>query len=75
MKRGNCDWRTSTSGLLYIKWIDNKPVRFVINFHTPDDLQTVSRKQKDGTSQNISCLQLVKDYNSHMGYVDKNVVA
>ncbi|KAJ8927297.1 hypothetical protein NQ314_020246 [Rhamnusium bicolor] len=71
MKRGDCDWRISKDGLLYLKWNDNRPVLFLTNFHNPNDLQVVSRKRKDGTSENVSCLKLVKDYNHHMGYVDK----
>lgn len=72
VSRGTCDWTLSKEGLLYLKWMDNKPVLFLSNFHSPADVQTVSRKQKDGSSQNIDCLKLVKDYNSHMGYVDQS---
>ncbi|XP_018561258.1 piggyBac transposable element-derived protein 4-like [Anoplophora glabripennis] len=72
VERGTCDWAMSKEGLLYLKWMDNKPVLFISNFHSPTDIQNVSRRQKDGSSKNITCLQLVKDYNSHMGYVDQS---
>lgn len=72
MKRGDSDWRMTEGGLLYLKWADNRPVLFLSNFHNPEHIDFVSRKQKDGSSHNISCLKLVRDYNKHMGYVDKS---
>lgn len=72
MSRGDSDWRISTDEMVCVKWMDNKPVHFLSNFHDPGDTQLISRKQKDGSTKDISCLQLVKDYNKHMGYVDKS---
>ncbi|XP_023019185.2 piggyBac transposable element-derived protein 4 [Leptinotarsa decemlineata] len=72
MLRGTSLWKISKEGIFYLKWMDNKPVLFSSNYHGPDDVQTVSRKQKDGSSQNIACLQLVHDYNAHMGHVDQS---
>lgn len=54
-----------------MKWMDSKSVRFISNFHSPTDLQFVGRTQKDGSKLQIPSLQLIKDYNKHMGYVDK----
>jgi hypothetical protein len=31
----------------------------------------VERKNKDGTSENILCPEIVKQYNANMGFVDK----
>lgn len=72
MKRGDADWRITKGGIFYLKWMDSKSVRFLSNFHNPDDVTTISRKQKDGTTKEFPCLQLVKDYNEHMNYVDKS---
>lgn len=72
MERGTSQWRITKEGLLYVKWMDSKPVLFLSNFHSPNDVQTVSRKNKDGTSQDITCIKIVKDYNKHMGYVDQS---
>ena len=45
LKRGDFDYRVSKSGLTYYKWIDNKPVFLLSNFHgTLED--TVERTQK-----------------------------
>ncbi|KAJ8926494.1 hypothetical protein NQ314_021139 [Rhamnusium bicolor] len=72
MKRGNTHWRITKEGILYLKWKDTKSVRFLSNFHNPDDVRTILRKQKDGSSVEFPCLQVVKDYNMHMNYVDKS---
>lgn len=72
MKRGDTDWRISTKGLIAAKWLDRKPVLFLSNFHDPNDMNTVSRKRRDGTREDVTSLQLVKDYNNNMGYVDKS---
>ena len=51
--------------------MDNKAVYFLSNFHDPLEMTTVNRRQKDGSSQAIPCPTIVRDYNHHMGYVDK----
>lgn len=70
MKRGDSDWRVSEEGLFILKWMDKKPILFLSNFHQPDEA-TISRKKKDGTKEDFPCFTVVKDYNVHMGYVDK----
>ena len=72
MQRGTSVWKISKEGIIYVKWMDNKPVLFSSNFHHPNEEQTIKRKQKDGSEKEITCLQLVKDYNTHMGYVDQS---
>ncbi|KAJ8929133.1 hypothetical protein NQ314_018201 [Rhamnusium bicolor] len=72
MKRGDSDWKITGDGYVVLKWMGNKPVFFLGNFHNPRDTELVSRKQNDGSSTQFSCLKLVKDYNKHLGYVDKS---
>lgn len=71
MSRGEFDWRTNRENITALKWKDKKGIHFISNFHNPQDVTSVNRRQKDGTLQEVACPQLVKDYNSHMGYVDK----
>lgn len=71
MKRGDSDWRVSTCGLSFLKWKDRKAVYFLSNFQDPSVVVTTSRKNKDGTYEEIPCPVLVKDYNGNMGFVDK----
>lgn len=72
MKRGDSNWRVNEDGILALQWMDKKPILFLSNFHNPIDEETVTRKQKDGTKADVKCQTLVKDYNRHMGYVDKS---
>ena len=69
MERGDYDFRTSYTGISWIKWKDNKPVQFLSNFHDPCTNTSISRRQKDGSIQ-LNCSQITGDYNSSMGYVD-----
>ena len=71
MKRGEIDWRMEENGLSITKWMDNKVVYFISNMHNPEKSESVSRKNKDGTEVVIGGNQVNKDYNKHMGYVDK----
>ncbi|KAJ8932760.1 hypothetical protein NQ314_014461 [Rhamnusium bicolor] len=71
-EKGDTDWRITKEGILYLKWKDTKSVRFLSNFHNPDDVRTILRKQKDGSSVKFPCLQVGKDYNMYMNYVDKS---
>lgn len=66
------NYEPNITGIVTMKWKDNKGIHFLSNFYDPPTQEShVNRKQKDGTSQTIICPQLVKDYNAHMGYVDK----
>lgn len=71
MKRGDTDWRMTNKGIVSMKWMDKKPIYFLSNFHDPEKITSVQRKDKSGTSEEISCPELVQDYNRNMGHVDK----
>lgn len=71
MKRGDYDYRSTTSGVTVYKWRDAKPVHFISNYHGVEET-TVRRKQKDGTRMVVSCPSVVKDYNKYMIGVDKH---
>ncbi|XP_058792081.1 piggyBac transposable element-derived protein 4-like [Phymastichus coffea] len=72
MKMGGNEYRTSNDGIRYLKWVDKKPIHFLSNFHDPSDLSEVERRQKDGSLKTIACPQMSKDYNAHMGCLDKS---
>lgn len=65
------EYKTSYKGLTWVQWCDKRIVSFLSNFHDPAVTDTVDRKQKDGSSMTMNCPALVKDYNHHMGCVDK----
>ncbi|KAJ8953485.1 hypothetical protein NQ318_023606 [Aromia moschata] len=44
--------------------MDKKAVYLVSNFHNSEEIGTVSRRNKDGTSQQVGCPKIVIDYNN-----------
>lgn len=71
LSRGQYEWRATVTGIVAMKWKDNKGIHFLSNFHDPTQSTQMNRKLKDGQVNIINCSQLVKDYNENMGYVDK----
>jgi hypothetical protein len=71
LSRGQYEWQTTVIGIIAMKWKDNKGIHFLSNFHDPTQKNQVNKKQKDGITQIIVCLQLIKYYNAHMGCVDE----
>lgn len=68
-KRGTYDYRISDLGISVFKWKDTKTVHFASNYHG-SEVTTVLRKNKTGEKNNVTCPQVVKDYNRFMGGVD-----
>lgn len=71
LKRGEYDWSTSDTGLTAVKWKDKRSVHLLSNYHNPEDVTEVSRKEKDGTITKIPCPKVLHDYNQNMNSVDK----
>ena len=71
MKRGGFDYRISASEIMYFKWMGNKPVHIISNFHDTEQTMILMR-QRDGLQ--FPCPTDVKDYNSYMGGVDKAMI-
>jgi hypothetical protein len=44
-----------------VKWMDNHPVTFLSSFHGPRETMAVKRKNKDGTSTEIFCPEVVAE--------------
>ena len=72
MKRGDYEYKTSNTGIRWIKWMDKKSVLFLSNYHDPCETTMVKRRQKDGSLLNITSPVMCSDYNKYMGYVDKS---
>ncbi|KAF2897528.1 hypothetical protein ILUMI_08647, partial [Ignelater luminosus] len=58
MKQGDLDWRVSDTGIIALKWIDNKPVHFLSNFQSSQDVELVSRKQKGRSREQFNTIKL-----------------
>ncbi|GBM16356.1 hypothetical protein AVEN_28317-1 [Araneus ventricosus] len=70
MKRGDLDYQISDQGISFFKWKDNRSVRFLSNYHG-NDTYKVQRRLQDGTKIDVTTPIVVKDYNGHMGGIDK----
>ncbi|XP_050305079.1 piggyBac transposable element-derived protein 4-like [Anthonomus grandis grandis] len=46
LTRGEFDWRVSTDGLTFLKWMDNRPVHFLTNYLDPCKNQCMGFPQK-----------------------------
>lgn len=55
MGKGEYEFRTSNTGLRWIKWMDKKAVYFLSNYHDPSEATVVHRRQKDGSLLPIAC--------------------
>lgn len=71
MKRGEFDYFVSNTKLLAIKWKYKRCVNLLSNYNKPDQVTSVKRKNKDGTSADVACPLLLVHYNKHMNSVDK----
>jgi len=71
LKRGDYDYRATPNGITVFKWQDTKTVHFISNYHGVDTT-TVQRRQKDGRKIVVKCPTVARDYNQHMGGVDKH---
>lgn len=71
IKKYDFEFRTSSDGIGWVKWKDSKMVYALSNFHDSSESFEVSRTQKDGCTKMVNCPTMIKDYNMHMGHVDK----
>ena len=71
MNRGNFDYRVSVQEIVYFKWMGNKPVHTISNFHNNEHTM-ILRRQRDSPQLEFPCPTAVKNYNSYMGGVDKS---
>ena len=70
--RGQSKTVTHDSNLTVSVWQDNCPVVVIASNSDPAVSTSVTRKNKDGTSQTVSCPSAVALYNKYMGGVDRN---
>ena len=53
-----------------VKWMENRTVTFLSSLHDPRETTVVKRKNKDGTSTEIFCPEVVAEYNKIISGVD-----
>ena len=68
MQSGDFDYRVSND-IVFYKWMINKPVTVVSNFHGTNTAK-VSRRLRKGSRKEFDCPLAVKEYNMYMGEVN-----
>lgn len=66
LKKGDSEFQISNSGNRWVKWMENRAVFFLSNYHNPCELTVVNCRQKDGSLKTINCPVMCSDYNKHM---------
>nr|XP_047143108.1 piggyBac transposable element-derived protein 3-like [Hydra vulgaris] len=67
----SCYFTDVNSGLVLVRWFDNKCVQLVSTFSSPISLSNVKRwNRKNKSYVSVSCPEIVKEYNKSMGGVD-----
>jgi hypothetical protein len=61
----------SDPGLVALGWMDNRPV-YMLGSNVSTTLTSVARREKNGAVTNVPCPQMMKDYQTYMGGVDKH---
>lgn len=71
LQRGQHDYRISDTNVSVLKWKDKRSVFILSNYHDPRNVGNVTRRERDGSTAEISCPEAIKDYNANMNFVDK----
>ena len=69
LQHGEFEWRTQ-SNTGYVQWKDTKNVRVLSRAFGPNETVSVKRKQKDGSTIEVTCPKSVAQYTLRMGGVD-----
>lgn len=70
LQRGEFEWRTQ-SNTGYVQWKDTKNVHVLSTAFLPNETVSVKRKQKDGSTIEVTCPKSVAQYTLRMGSVDR----
>ena len=70
MKRGEHDWLACDT-ISATKWMDNRSVILLSNYHNPSVVQEINRRVKGSKEKmKVSCPTVIREYNMYMGGVD-----
>ena len=70
MKRGEHDWLACDT-ISATKWMDNRSVILLSNYHNPSVVQQIYRRVKGSKEKvKVSCPAVIREYNTYMGGVD-----
>ena len=71
ISQGEFQFQCNEEGLVSMFWRGRKGIYFLSNYHNITDVMSVGRRNKDGSREEITCPELVKDYIENMEFVDK----
>ena len=70
MKRGEHDWLECDT-ISATKWMDNRSVILLSNYHNPSVVQEIKRRVKGSKKKvKLSCPAVIREYNTYLGGVD-----
>ena len=70
MKTGKSDWLPCDT-ISATKWMDNRSVILLSNYHNPSVVQQIYRRVKGSKEKvKVSCPAVIREYNTYMGGVD-----
>ena len=70
MKTGKSDWLPCDT-ISATKWMDNRSVILLSNYHNPSVVQQIYRRVKGSKEKvKVSCPAVICEYNTYMGGVD-----
>ena len=70
MKTGKSDWLPCDT-ISATKWMDNRSVILLSNYHNPSVVQEINRRVKGSKEKvKVSCPAVICEYNTYMGGVD-----
>lgn len=70
LQKGEHDYRINDTKVSFLIWKDKRSVFILSNCHDPKNVGKVKRRERDGTSVEMSCPEAVNDYNANMNFVD-----
>ena len=71
LKKNDCEFAANQEhGLLCTRWQDNNDVYVMSNCHK-SEIDKTTRKQRDGTKQEVFCPKMILDYNAWMCGTDR----
>ena len=71
--KSSIEYCSNDEGILIAKWKDNKVVTLITNDKGIEPISKIQRYDKETNKKVlVDCPEVIKNYNSHMGGIDKN---
>jgi hypothetical protein len=71
LRRGDSDYAVSSDGIHFVCWKDKRCIQLLSTILKGREVIHIGRKEKDGSFTQVTCPNVVVEYNKFMGCVDK----